>query len=63
MDNKELTAALQEALDDLDVEDEIRRVETFEEVGMLTNDAGLVITMQDGSEFQVTIVQSRLARG
>jgi len=63
MDNKELTAALQEALDDLDVEDEIRRVETFEEVGMLTNDTGLVITMQDGSEFQLTIVQSRRARG
>jgi len=30
---------------------------------MLTNDAGIVVTMKDGSEFQITIVQSRPARG
>ena len=35
------------------------RVRTFEEEGVLTRNAGLVITMADGSEFQVTVVQSR----
>ena len=37
----------------------LRRVRTFDEDGMLTNNAGLVITMADGSEMQVTIVRSR----
>ena len=36
-----------------------RRVDTYEEVGVLTTDPGLVITTDDGTEFQVTIVQSR----
>ena len=34
-------------------------VMTFEEKGVLTNDRGLVIKMQDGKEFQVTLVRSR----
>jgi hypothetical protein len=33
-------------------------VETFYEAGLLTTDAGLVICLPDGSEFQVTIVRS-----
>ncbi|MGH9867089.1 MAG: hypothetical protein ACREAA_02850 [Candidatus Polarisedimenticolia bacterium] len=41
----------------------VRSVQTFEEVGMLTRDAGLVVTMTDGTEYQVTVVQSRMARG
>ncbi len=38
---------------------EIERIRTFDEAGVLTQDAGLVITTADGSEFQLTIVQSR----
>lgn len=34
-------------------------VRTFEEDGVLTYNKGLVITTEDGSEFQITIVQSR----
>ena len=34
-------------------------VRTYDEAGVLTRDAGLVVRMQDGSEFQMTIVQSR----
>ena len=34
-------------------------VGTFEDHGLLTSDAGLVLTMEDGSEFQLTIVQRR----
>ena len=41
----------------------VKSVQTFREVGMLTNDAGIVVTMKDGSEFQLTVVQSRCARG
>ena len=32
---------------------------TFEEAGVMTYNKGLVITLPDGSEYQVTIVQSR----
>ena len=34
-------------------------IRTFEEAGLLTNNAGLVITYGDGDKFQITIVQSR----
>ena len=38
---------------------DIDRVSTYPEVGMLTDNAGLVVRMKDGSEFQITIVKSR----
>lgn len=31
---------------------------TFEDVGTLTSNKGLVVRMKDGSEFQVTVVKS-----
>lgn len=36
---------------------EINDIRTFEDAGLLTNDAGVIIKMPDGSEFQVTIVR------
>lgn len=39
----------------------VRRIATYDDVGMLTRDRGLVIESDDGAEFQVTIVESRLA--
>ncbi len=39
----------------------IRQIATYDDVGMITRDKGLVIEARDGSEFQVTIVQSRPA--
>jgi len=51
--------------DDLDQFDlpqdlgEVEHVRTFEEAGVLTQNAGLVIETADGSELQVTIVRSR----
>jgi len=39
----------------------IRQIATFDDVGTLTRDKGLVIEARDGSEFQLTIVQSRPA--
>jgi hypothetical protein len=32
---------------------------SFESVGMMTRNEGLVVRMNDGSEFQITIVKSR----
>ena len=43
----------------LDGLDDIENISTFEEAGVLTNNAGLVVRLGDGSEFQITIVQSR----
>lgn len=40
----------------------LQRVDTFAEAGMLTLNAGLVVTLPDGSEYQLTIVKSRNAR-
>ena len=37
---------------------DVKRVRTFDEEGVLTRDAGLVITTADG-EFQLTIIRSR----
>jgi len=39
----------------------IRHIATYDDVGMLTHDKGLVIETADGAEFQVTIVESRPA--
>ena len=38
---------------------EIESITTFEENHFLTNDNGIVFKMNDGSEFCITIVQSR----
>lgn len=40
---------------------ELDRVQTFGEVGMLSGNAGLVVTLADGSEYQLQIVQSKRA--
>jgi hypothetical protein len=37
----------------------VRSVDTFENAGILTRNRGLVISLVDGSEFQLTIVQSQ----
>jgi hypothetical protein len=37
----------------------VARARTFEEAGVLTQNAGLVVGLEDGTEFQLTIVRSR----
>ena len=37
----------------------IKEVCTFELAGLLTRDRGVVVKLEDGSEFQVSIVRSR----
>jgi len=36
----------------------VKSIDTFEEIGAMTNNKGLVIKMQDGSRFQLIIVKS-----
>ena len=43
----------------LDEDQGVNSVSTFAQAGVLTRDAGIVIRMRDGREFQLTIVQSR----
>lgn len=40
----------------------VANVETYREAGIMSGNAGIVVTMKDGSEFQITVVQSRPAR-
>ena len=39
--------------------DGIHIAQPYDELGILTNNAGLVVRMDDGSEFQLTVVRSR----
>lgn len=38
---------------------EVSNIKTYTEAGLLTRDSGLVLRMEDGSEFQITIKQSK----
>ena len=63
MNEQVIREALEMVLDGEHMEDtaleEARTVRSFEEAGVLSGDDGLVLRMQDGSEFQITIRQSR----
>lgn len=43
----------------LENSEERPKVRSFSDAGLLTTDIGLVLKFSDGSEFQLTIVQSR----
>ena len=43
----------------LDPNSGIQRVSTFAEAGVLTRSAGIVVRMRNGTELQISIVQSR----
>jgi len=64
MNTRRFETWLQKAIE-LTAEDHaigIESVEDFVQAGVLTADRGLVVRFEDGSEFQVTLVQSRGAR-
>jgi len=58
MDEHTFNNAMQSAVAGMDG---VRRVTDFEAAGTMTMNAGFVVRMDDGSEFQVTVVQSRRA--
>ena len=51
-----------DALSNFEWEGGIEQVNTNEECGLLTHNKGVVLNLQDGSEFQITIVQSKYKR-
>lgn len=53
-----LQMALCEVLDDDDAPG-IAQVQNFAEADLLTNDAGVVVTLTDGTQFQLTIQRSK----
>lgn len=53
----EMQELLIEALDIM--EDPISSIETYEEAGVMTSNTGIVVKLNNGSEFQITIVKSR----
>ena len=50
---------LYELLQDEEMAPEVRRVQTFEDAGVLTTNRGVVIDTHDGHQHQLSIVQSR----
>jgi hypothetical protein len=63
MNDTDLTTLLQDLLlEDSYKDDLIKRVETFQEAGIftnITNDQGLVVTLANGREFQISIKRSK----
>ena len=60
--DEKLQDVIEEALcdwDDNNTNGQIANIENFKKAGVLTMNKGVVISLVDGSEFQVTIVQSR----
>ena len=60
---KELLEAVKEDPEDYDHgllpgDARVQHVATFENTGLLTRDSGVVVQLNDGSEFQVSIVRS-----
>lgn len=45
--------------DDAFEDNPIVRVASFADVGLLTANAGIIVRLRDGSEFQVAVVRSR----
>lgn len=54
-----LRQLITDGCDSLEICWENLRVQTFDEAGLMTRNSGLVISLPDGSEFQLTIVRSR----
>jgi hypothetical protein len=55
MEEDEMVSLIQDVLFECG---DIKAIHTFEDVGMVTNDSGLVVVMRDKSEFQITVVKS-----
>ncbi len=64
MDEFEMQEFLQACLelgDEREGEQQIKRIRPFAAAHLLTTNKGLVVTLKDGSKFQLTIVQSKLS--
>jgi len=64
LDMTETTRPTEQDIEELLIErlseqDDAHSITTFEDAGVMTRNKGVVLRMEDGSEFQVTIVRSR----
>jgi hypothetical protein len=59
MDEIEFRELLADMLLDDENGAQVRHVENYRDAGLMTSAEGLVINMEDGREFQLTIVRSR----
>jgi hypothetical protein len=63
IDSGDIQTALLELLEEASEDSssdfrELDRVRTFSDAGVMTRDAGLVLRLEDGTEYQLTIVRS-----
>ena len=59
MNIREFCESLQLAVENSEeLEDQKPQVNSFEDAGLMTRNKGIVVYLEDGSEFQVTVVQS-----
>jgi len=69
MNERKMERTLLELFEDIASDEELQasldqpalanaQVKTFEDAGLLTRDRGIVLSLEDGSEFQITIVQT-----
>jgi hypothetical protein len=69
MNERKMERTLLELFEDIASDEELQasldhpalanaQVKTFEDAGLLTRDRGIVLSLEEGSEFQITIVQS-----
>ena len=62
MNEKAFAACLTDVLNghyDMDETEGVRDAVPYDEAGVLTQNAGLIVRMVDGSEYQITVVRSR----
>lgn len=64
LDMTETTRPTEQDIEELLIErlseqDDAHSITTFEDAGVMTRNKGVVLRMEDGSEFQITIVRSR----
>ncbi len=63
MDPRALDDLAAAGLDDLaNLAEDILQADSFKNCGVVSYNEGVVISMEDGSEFQLTIVQSKYGR-
>jgi hypothetical protein len=61
MDSQEFADQIGDMLQDNDGlpdDERVQRVQSFREAGLLTNDAGIVVKMANGDEYQITVVKT-----
>jgi hypothetical protein len=58
MEEQVFAAQLASMLETSAAPEDVKRVESYEAAGVATHDAGFVVTLYDGTEFQVTVVAS-----